>query len=388
MSPVSLANASVPPPDKKPLLRMERILPLLLITVIIVAAVWFLMSRSGDSAENPAEVTVTVPVPAVPEAGNTSGTGEIKPAALPETEPAAISGTGEIRSAAEAAASAAETVSGAETAVKDGAPKVAAAVDVESLPEQAAEPAVAPNEELGAELSEISMLISRRRYAEAHEKAVEMLGNAEVASHPGFRREVIALLNSAADAIFTGRGTHPDAVVHTIASGDSLDRLARRHATTIEAIAGANRIKDPDKIMLGYDLKILPGPWSAEVDCGTYELKVFRNGGLFRIFTVGVGRDDLTPRGDFIIADRVVNPSWTVGNREIPFGDPENVVGTRWMPLRAVAPTPPVDGIAFHGCWDESGIGRSSSNGCIRLSNRDVEELYELLPINSKVTVR
>ncbi len=372
MSPVSLANASVPPPDEKPPRKIERILPLILIAVIIAAAIWFLMSRGGDSAESPAEVTMTVKVS--------------DSAAAPETEAAAAAGTGEIRPAAESAAAAAETASGTE--IKDGAPKAAVAVDAETLPEKAEEPAVAPNEELGAELSEISMLISRRRYAEAHEKAAGMLENAEVASNPGFRREVIALLNSAADAVFTGRGTHPDVVVHTIASGDSLDRLARRHATTIEAIAGANRIKDPDRIMLGYDLKILPGPWSAEVDCGTYELKVFRNGGLFRIFTVGVGRDDLTPRGDFVIADRVVNPSWTVGNREIPFGDPENVVGTRWMPLRAVAPTPPVEGIAFHGCWDESGIGRSSSNGCIRLSNKDVEELYELLPINSKVTIR
>lgn len=43
--------------------------------------------------------------------------------------------------------------------------------------------------------------------------------------------------------------------------------------------------------------------------------------------------------------------------------------------------------IGLHGTDDASSIGRSSSHGCIRLSNRDITTLSELLPLGTPVNI-
>jgi lipoprotein-anchoring transpeptidase ErfK/SrfK len=41
----------------------------------------------------------------------------------------------------------------------------------------------------------------------------------------------------------------------------------------------------------------------------------------------------------------------------------------------------------IHGTNDTSSIGRSVSNGCIRMVNEHVEDLYERVPVGTKVIV-
>jgi len=40
-----------------------------------------------------------------------------------------------------------------------------------------------------------------------------------------------------------------------------------------------------------------------------------------------------------------------------------------------------VRGFGIHGTSAPQSIGKSASHGCIRLRNRDVEELFELVPV-------
>jgi lipoprotein-anchoring transpeptidase ErfK/SrfK len=44
-------------------------------------------------------------------------------------------------------------------------------------------------------------------------------------------------------------------------------------------------------------------------------------------------------------------------------------------------------GYGIHGTNDPSSIGTSASNGCIRMNNRDVEELYDILPYGVDVEI-
>ena len=254
------------------------------------------------------------------------------------------------------------------------------------VPEVVAEPVENVSVALAEGLAEAKELLDYRRYQEGHAALAALLAAEDISSCPKFRDEVISELNSAAKAF--GKAVHTDKITHVISSGDNLDRLARRNNATIEAIALLNGITDHNRIMLGYDLTILPGPWKAVVDLAACEVTLYRNDAVFMVFEAGVGKGRLTPKGTFAVADRVVEPTWTVGNEEIPYGDPRNIIGTRWMPLKATGNTPPVDGIGIHGTNDNSTIGKSSSNGCIRLSNNDVEELYMLLPVNSEVIIR
>ena len=66
-----------------------------------------------------------------------------------------------------------------------------------------------------------------------------------------------------------------------------------------------------------------------------------------------------------------------IRHKPVPFGDPENPLGTRWIAWRASDGTN--SGLGFHGTKEPDSVGQDLSQGCVRMLNRDVEELYEIL---------
>ena len=58
------------------------------------------------------------------------------------------------------------------------------------------------------------------------------------------------------------------------------------------------------------------------------------------------------------------------------------------MAIRATGDTLPVRGYGIHGTWDDNSIGKSESAGCIRMHNRDVEELYTLVTVGTPVEIK
>ena len=102
---------------------------------------------------------------------------------------------------------------------------------------------------------------------------------------------------------------------------------------------------------------------------------------------VGIGREgEETPTGTYTVGNKLTNPPWMrVGKETIPFGDPRNLLGTRWLGWY-------MDGVrtsyGFHGTSDPESVGKPSSDGCIRFRNEDVEELFEILPEGAPILVR
>ena len=70
----------------------------------------------------------------------------------------------------------------------------------------------------------------------------------------------------------------------------------------------------------------------------------------------------------------------------IDFGSEENLLGTRWMALES-ADHPELTGFGIHGTWERDSIGSESSAGCIRMLNEEVEELFDLVPRKTIVTI-
>lgn len=114
-------------------------------------------------------------------------------------------------------------------------------------------------------------------------------------------------------------------------------------------------------------------------------LYVYEDGVLAREYPIGVGKI-VTPSqmgGETHIANKVLYPTyyppdWYLrGRKPIPPG-PENPVGTRWLGLD-------LPGYGIHGTNDPSSIGKAVSAGCIRMQNRDVEELANLVDVGTAV---
>lgn len=117
-----------------------------------------------------------------------------------------------------------------------------------------------------------------------------------------------------------------------------------------------------------------------EVDTEAFELTLFDGDEVVLRVPVGIGKGDTpTPKGDFYLASLLQPP------------DPDTVYGTYAYGLSGYSETLRdwADGgiIGIHGTNDPSSIGRAVSHGCIRLRNRDIEHLVELLPLGTPVHI-
>lgn len=108
------------------------------------------------------------------------------------------------------------------------------------------------------------------------------------------------------------------------------------------------------------------------------KLALVESGKVIKIYPTAVGAPDSpSPAGTFTIVRRVVDPTWYHAGKVVGPGR-ANPVGTRWIGLS-------VKGYGIHGTNAPSSIGRNASHGCIRMRNRDVEELYTMVAIGDTV---
>ena len=177
-------------------------------------------------------------------------------------------------------------------------------------------------------------------------------------------------------------------VDYVVQRGDAIQKIAKKSETTEDLILAQNNLKTNDVLRVGDRLKVLKGVFNIEVSKGRNDLLVKLNDRFFKRYSVGTGKDGKTPVGRFVITDqKEKNPTWWKDNKAIPFGQPENILGTRWMAIKAVGETPEVRGYGIHGTWADNSIGKAESAGCIRMHNSDVEELFMLVPAGTEVTI-
>ena len=113
---------------------------------------------------------------------------------------------------------------------------------------------------------------------------------------------------------------------------------------------------------------------------------LYRDGEIIRNWPVAVGTGGSpTPTGTFVVGAKRFEPTWVNPapdrwGRDMPARigpGPTNPLG-----LRALNWNVPGGGdtlIRFHGTPNTASIGRAASNGCVRMYNSDVIELYDLV---------
>jgi len=180
----------------------------------------------------------------------------------------------------------------------------------------------------------------------------------------------------------------PEKVEYVVKKGDRIDRIAKKLGTTKELIEESNNISNPDLIKAGDYIRVFTGKFSIVVNKTRNDLLLSMNDAFFKRYSVATGKFGRTPIGTFVVDDKVKEPPWwRPGEPEIPFGSTNNILGTRWMALRATGNTPDVKGYGIHGTWDDSSIGKPASAGCIRMKNAEVEELFTIIPPGTPVVI-
>lgn len=171
----------------------------------------------------------------------------------------------------------------------------------------------------------------------------------------------------------------PKSIPYQVKPGDNLTKVAREFKTTADLIRRSNNIAD-NTIFPGQKIKIWTAPFSIVVDKSQNILILKADEEVFKTYAVSTGKNNCSPVGSFKIVNKLIHPTWFKAGAVVPAGSPENILGTRWLGID-------LPGYGIHGTTEPKSLGTQATQGCIRMANADVEELYTIIPEGTQVVI-
>ena len=118
------------------------------------------------------------------------------------------------------------------------------------------------------------------------------------------------------------------------------------------------------------------------INLAARSLALLENDKKIRLYPIGPGKESTpTPVGYYSIRSKDINPTWIDPSDpefSIPSGE-ANPLGYRWMELQG--------NYGIHGTNKPESIGHYVSNGCIRMMEKDVEALFDMVEIGTPVEI-
>ncbi len=176
----------------------------------------------------------------------------------------------------------------------------------------------------------------------------------------------------------------PHVTQYQVVRGDNLSRIGWQFLVPYELIMRINGLSSSG-IRAGQTLKVVQGPIHLVIIKRNFELQAWLEEACLRSYPVGLGSDDSTPAGTYTVQKRLKAPAYQPRHRPRSDwregGAEDNPLGTRWIEFR--------ESFGIHGTIEPESIGRTVSEGCIRMHNQHVEEIYDMVVKGaSKITVR
>jgi len=135
------------------------------------------------------------------------------------------------------------------------------------------------------------------------------------------------------------------------------------------------------------DLPIEELALSLEIRLNQRRVALLKGGTVIKSYPIAVGKAGWeTPTGNFKVMQMFKDPTWIHPLKPgivIKGGDPENPLGRFWIGFW----TDGKNWIGFHGTPNPGSVGRAASHGCIRMYNKDIEELFALVNLGTEVKV-
>ena len=233
-------------------------------------------------------------------------------------------------------------------------------------------------------MDQVSRDLEVGRLAEAH------LALSQFYRKPGLdsqqARQVVQLLDQLAGTVIYSRQSLLEPP-HVVRPGDTLQSIADHYNVPPELIANINGMRDPRGVQPGQELKVVRGPFHAVVHLADYELTLMLGGRYAGRFPITVGRDQPNLEGSYVIAGKGVAPTY-YGPDGTTFDehDQRNPLGNLWLGLGDRAGQP--GRIGIHGTNDPQTIGRDAPRGNIGLDQRDIQDVYGILSVGSRVVIQ
>jgi LysM repeat protein len=175
---------------------------------------------------------------------------------------------------------------------------------------------------------------------------------------------------------------------YRVQANDTLDKIADLYHVPALLLARINGIRDTQNLSAGKELKVLKGPFSAQISVDHSELTMMLAGCYAGRFNVLLS-DDLVHASDMY---RVREKSPHTGSG---FSPPGSAANKRWIELAGGAPGAPGLGKISIQATNETGVTAGGAPGTpgrsrntIWLSEQDMEDVYGILSVGSSVVIQ
>ena len=212
---------------------------------------------------------------------------------------------------------------------------------------------------------------------EAHQQLSQWYYHPDLTAHE--RQQLTDLLDQVAGTVVysTQHWLEPAYVVRP---GDRIEDIAQKYNVPWTILANINGIANPKSLEPGESLKVVRGPFNAIVSLDKGELTLWLADAYAGRFPCGFGREYPAQEGDYRVTEKNLRPVYRGSNRVIGGDDPANPFGGFWISLE--------NQIGIHGTNESQYAGRHDLPGSITLGGRDIADVYDMLSVGSKVTVR
>jgi LysM repeat protein len=217
-------------------------------------------------------------------------------------------------------------------------------------------------------LAMVNAEVDQKRDAEALQLLSSLYGSPDVPAD--MTRNINERLDQLAGIVIYSR-QHLLEKPYLVQQGDTLERVAESYNVPPVLLARINGIHDAQGLRPGRELKVVRGPFSALVSLSKLELTLILQDRYYAgRFQIGIGRDHPPVEGTYDVRAKQSNISVP---REYPVGQFRMDLGNM---------------IAIHGTDDVRAVGRTDGRGSIVLRDRDLDDVYGILSVGSKVVIQ
>jgi LysM repeat protein len=192
------------------------------------------------------------------------------------------------------------------------------------------------------------------------------------------RQRLIDLLDPLAGKVIYSNESHLEAP-YQIKSDETLYDVAERFQIPVALLQNINGISNPDTVWPGTTIKVLRGPFRAEVDIKQSKLVLFLGKYYAGQFPISAGNDPAPQPAEYEVRAKQPGCAYTATDgRQIPARAPDNPYGDWWIDLG--------QGVSIHGVPQT--IPQRAGLGCVSLESADASDVYGILSVRSKVLIR
>lgn len=165
---------------------------------------------------------------------------------------------------------------------------------------------------------------------------------------------------------------------HRVGGNETLMDVAKKYDVPWQLLANINGVSDPVTVLPGTDLKVVRGPFRADVDLANHEMTLFLGDLYAGRFPVGIGSDPAPRSGSYTVQEKKsAKTYYDMSGTPIPPGNPRNPYGSMWIDLG--------QGISLHGSPQAD---KTTDQGCISIAGNYSRDVFGILSEGSSVTIR